>query len=466
MKIVIVGDGKVGDTLIQYISSEGHDVTVIDKNSALVNRVVNQYDVQGVSGNGASHETQVEAGVPTADLFIAVTGEDELNMVCCMMAKSLGAAHTIARVRDPEYSRENDFLKGHLGIDLVVNPEFDAAREITRLIRFPAALKLDAFAKGQVDMAEIYIGEGHPLAGCQLYTLSSTFGVRVLVCAIRRGEEVFIPSGNFTIEVGDSVSITASHSDLSAFFGKLGLLGKPIRNVMLLGGGRIAFYLTERLLRLGLRTRLLEIDPKRAEELSELLPAASIICGDCTDSEILEEEGLTEMDACVALTGNDEENVIVSMFARHQGVERVITKIDRISFIKMLPHLGVDCTFSPRQISAATVLRYLRGLENSKKRAASHPDSTNDELGGIKSLYKLCDGQAEAIEFDVDSHFRRTAVPFSSPDFKLKPNTLIASIVRDGKVIYPHGGSTLEIGDSVIVVTTNPQLTALDDILE
>lgn len=460
MKIVIVGDGQIGDTLVQYISGEGHSVTVVDTGAAQINRVVNEYDVLGITGNGASHEVLREAGVDDADLFIAVTGSDELNMVCCMMAKSLGASHTIARVRAPEYSREGTFLRDHLGIDLVVNPEYDTATEIARLIRFPAALKLDAFAKGQVDMAEIYISEGHPLAGRQLYTLSSLFGVRVLVCAIRRGDEVFIPSGDFTVMVGDKVSITASHTDLSAFFGKLGLMGKPIRSVMLLGGGRISYYLAERLCKLGIATRIMEEDESRAEELAELLPHARVIACDYTDSDVLADEGIGEMDACIALTSNDEENVIVSMFARTQGVERIITKIDRLSFVKMLPQIGVDCTVSPRQLSAATVLRYLRGLENGMER-----DAENAAPVGIKSLYKLCEGQAEALEFDVDEHFPLVGVQLMSPDFRLKPNTLIASIVRDGTVVYPHGLSTLEVGDSVVVVTTNLQLHELGDIL-
>lgn len=468
MNIVIVGDGTVGDTLIQYISGEGHNVTVIDKNPALINRVVNQYDVQGVAGNGASHAVQLEAGVATADLFIAVAGTDELNMVCCMIAKSLGAAYTLARVRDPEYSREKGFLRHHLGIDMVVNPEYDSAYEITRLIRFPAALKLDAFANGRVDMAEIYISEGHPLAGRQLFTLSSLFGVRVLVCTIRRGDEVFIPSGDFTIMEGDSISITASHTDLSAFFGKLGLIGKPIKNVMLLGGGRIAFYLAQSLAKLKINTHIVEIREERAKYLAEQLPSAHIICADCTDSEILADEGLADMDACIALTGNDEENIIVSMYADSCGVERTITKIDRLSFIKMLPRLGVDTTVSPRQLSAATVLRYLRGLDNRKKMTQRSSQGSSEHLShiGLKSLYKLCDGRAEALEFDVDENFRLLGVPFSSEKFRRKPNTLIASIVRAGQVIYPHGGSTLEVGDSVIIVTTNPQLSELNDILD
>lgn len=470
MKIVIVGDGKVGDTLIQYISGEGHSVTVIDTNPALINRVVNQYDVMGITGNGASHSVQVEAGVESADLFIAVADTDELNMVCCMMAKRLGAAHTIARVRDPEYSREMDFLRNYLGIDLVVNPEYDTAREIARLIRFPAALKLDAFAKGQVDMAEIYISQGHPLAGCQLNALSGMFGVRVLVCAVRREHQVFIPDGNFTIMAGDSVSITASHTDLSAFFGRLGLMGKPIRNVMILGGGRISYYLAERMEKLNIEPRIVEIREARAQELATALPHARVIQGDCTNAEMLTEEGIAQMDACIALTGNDEENVIVSMYARSCGVEKVITKADRLAFLKMLPQIGVNCTVSPKQISAATVLRYLRGLENSRRLtqtlAGAGEAKPTDATGGIKALYKLCDGQAEALEFDVDEHFRRIGVPLMSPEFHLKPNTLIACMVRGGEVIYPHGTSTLELGDSVVVVSTNPQLSNLNDILD
>ena len=462
MKIVIVGDGRVGDTLIQYISGEGHSVTVIDKSPALIQRVVNQYDVLGITGNGASHEIQREAGVPDADLFIAVAGSDELNIVCCTVAKSLGCAHTIARVRDPEYSREMSFLRDHLGIDVIVNPEYDTAHEIARLIRFPAALQIDAFAKGQVDMAEIYVSEGHPLAGRQLCTLSSLFGVRVLVCIIRRGDEVFIPSGDFTIMEGDSVSITASHTDLSAFFGKLGLIGKPIKNVMLLGGGRIAYYLAERLVKLGIRTHIIEKERERAEELATLLPPqVHVVVGDCTDSDMLEDEGLDEMDACIALTGNDEANAIVSMFARTRNIERIITKIDRLSFVGMLPHIGLDCTVSPRQISSETVLRYLRGLENSRNQAGDRAEGT----GRILSLYKLCDGRAEALEFKVDESFRLVGVPLMSPDFRLKPNTLIASIVRGGQVIHPHGSSTLEVGDGVVVVTTSPQLSNLNDVL-
>ena len=459
MNIIVIGDGSVGDTLIRYISEEGHSVTVIDNSVVRINRVVNQYDVQGVVGNGASHDIQQEAGVKDADLLIAVTGSDELNMVCCMLAKRLGARRAIARVRNPEYFREMGFLRDYLDIDLVVNPEFEAAREITRLIRFPAALKLDAFAKGRVDMAEIYISAGHPLADKQLSSLSSTFGVSVLVCAVRRGDEVLIPHGDFIIREGDTVSITASHKDLSVFFGRLGLLGKAIRSVMIMGGGRSSFYLASNLTTLGIHTQIVERDEVRARELAELLPQANIICGDCTDGELLEEEGIDDVDACVMLTANDEVNVLVSMFARTHGIEKVISRVGGMNFAKMLPAgLGADSLISPRDISAATVLRYLRGLDNSKK-------TTRGENAGIQALYKLCQGGAEALEFNVDENFRALGIPFMSTDFKMKKNTLIASIVRRNTVIFPHGSSTLEVGDSVIIVTTNPQLSDLNDIL-
>ena len=367
MKIIIIGDGLVGDALIRYISAEGHHVTVIDPVTTRINRVVNQYDVQGVIGNGASHDTLQEAGVADTDLVIAVTGSDELNMICCMLSEKLGAQHSIARVRSPEYFREMGFVRDFMGIDLVVNPEYEAANEITRLVRFPAALKMEAFAKGRVDMAEIHIDADHPLNGQKLATLQQTYGVSVLVCTVLRGEEVFIPRGEFVLCEGDIISITATHRELSRFFGKLGLMGKSVREVMIMGGGRCSFYLAQRLVELGIGVRMIEKDEARAKELSELLPRVSVIHGDCGDSEVLDEEGISEVDACIALTDNEKQNSIVSLYARASGVERVISRVDSDSMGKMLPGLGLDCTISPRQLCAASVLRYLRGLENSKK---------------------------------------------------------------------------------------------------
>lgn len=479
MKIIIIGDGLVGDTLIRDISAEGHHVTVIDPSQARINRVVNQYDVQGVIGNGASHEILQEAGVEDTDLVIAVTGSDELNMICCMLAKRLGTGHSIARVRNPEYFREMGFVRDYMGIDLVVNPEYEAANEITRLVRFPAALKMEAFAKGRVDMAEIHIDQDHPLVGQKLSTIPQTFGVSVLVCTVLRGDEVFIPGGDFVLREGDSVNVTATHRDLSRFFGKLGLMGKSVRDVMIMGGGRCSFYLANQLTELGIGVRILEQDETRARELAELLPRAAVILGNCGEREVLDEEGISRMDACIALTDNEEQNSIVSLYARANGVDRVISRVDSDSMSKMLPGLGVDCTVSPRQLCTASVLRYLRGLENSKKMEntlrrsfAQGKKSTENVVPGVSerafgilALYKLCDGRAEAIEFRVGADFRALNVPFMSQSFRLKKNTLIALIVRNNDVIHPHGQTVLMEGDSVIVVTTSEQMTELNDIL-
>ncbi len=477
MKIIIVGDGLVGDTLIRYISGEGHQVTVIDPSQSRINRAVNQYDVQGVVGNGASHAVLQEAGVEDTDLVIAVTGADELNMVCCMLAEKLGTRHSIARVRNPEYFREMGFVRDYMGIDFVVNPEYEAANEITRLVRFPAALKMEAFAKGRVDMAEIHIDADHPLNGQKLATLQQTFGVSVLVCTVLRGDEVFIPDGEFVLQAGDSISITASHKELSRFFGRLGLMGKPVREVMIMGGGRCAFYLAGQLDALGIGVRIVEKNKDRARELAELLPRVSVIVGDCNDSELLQEEGIDDVDACIALTDNDEQNIIMSLYARSHGVERVIGRVDNDSMVKMLPGIGMDCVISPRSLCAAGVLRYLRGLENSKKMetglrrvTTKQEDATRKEPQGergfgIVALYKLCGDRAEAMEFNVGADFRALGIPLMSPEFKLKKNTLIAVVVRRNTVIHPHGETTLEIGDSVIVVTTSGQMTELNDIL-
>jgi trk system potassium uptake protein TrkA len=365
-----------------------------------------------------------------------------------------------------------------MGIDLVVNPEYEAATEITRLVRFPAAVKMEALAKGRVDMAEIHIDADHPLNGQKLATLQQTYGVSVLVCTVLRGEEVFIPRGEFVLCEGDSISITATHRELSRFFSKLGLMGKGVREVMIMGGGRCSFYLAQRLVELGIAVRLIEKEEARAKELSELLPRVSIIHGDCGDSEVLDEEGISEVDACIALTDDEKQNTIVALYARASGVERVISRVDSDSMGKMLPGLGLDCTISPRQLCAASVLRYLRGLENSKKMESKlrHPGAKGREVAattpekterafGIQALYKLCDGRAEAIEFVVDENFRSLGVPFMSPDFRLKKNTLIALIVRSNEVIHPNGHTTLEVGDSVIVVTTSEQTAQLNDIL-
>ncbi len=452
MRIIIVGCGKVGDLLTSYISAEGHDVIVVDADQAIIENVVNQYDVLGVVGNGASNSVQMEAGADKANLLIAVTASDELNIMCCMVARKLGTRHTIARVRNPEYSEQIVFMRSEFGLSMAVNPEYSAAQEIQRIIRFPAALKVDTFCKGRVDLVEVKIGNEHPLCGRKLSELVLVCGVNVLVCAVKRGDEVIIPRGDFTPEAGDVIHITASHADLVSFFKKLGISDKRIRSVMILGGGKIAYFLARRLESLGIDVKLVERDRERAEQLAELLPRSMIIHGDAADSDLLDEEGIADMDAAVTLTGVDEENIMISLYASKCGVDKVITKINRPGIMKLLSSIGLECVVSPKAITANSILRYIRGLE--------HSDSSS-----IETLYKIVDGKVEAIEFVAADGFDDLGKPIKT--MKIRRDIIIACIIRGSKVIYPHGDDTIEKGDTVIVVAKSEQAVHdLDDILE
>ncbi len=451
MRIIIVGCGKVGDLLTSYISKEGHDVVVVDTDQALIEDIVNEYDVMGVVGNGASRAVQLEAGADKANLLIAVTASDELNLMCCLVARKLGTRHAIARVRNPEYSEQIQFMRGEFGLSMAVNPEYDAAKEIVRILRFPAALKVDTFCKGRVDLVEVKIDENHPLCGRPLRELASCLGVNVLVCAVKRGDAVTIPSGDFTPLAGDTIHITASHNDLVSFFKKLGVMDKRIRSVMLIGGGNLAYHTAKMLESAGIDVKLIERDTDRATQLAELLPKAMIINGDGTDSDLLLEEGLDGVDALVSLTGIDEENIIISMFASKRNVDKVITKVSRPSVTKLLSSIGLECIVSPKSLTANNILRYLRGLE--------HSDNSI-----IQTLYKIVDDQAEAIEFVAAEGFDALGVPIR--EMKIKKNILLACIIRGNKVIYPHGDDTIELGDTVIVVAkSEAAVHDLDDIL-
>ncbi len=453
MHIIIAGCGKVGELLTSYISKEGHDVVVIDIDPEIINDTINEYDVMGVVGNCAGNNVLVEAGAVGADLIIAVTASDELNIICCMVAKKLGARHAIARVRNPDYSEQMTFMRGEFGLSMAVNPEYDAAAEILRIIQFPAAIKIDTFAKGRVDLAEMSIDEGHPLCGKRISELSAAYKVNILVCAVRRGDDVTIPSGDFVLEAGDMIHITASHTELVRFWRGLGIESKPIKNVMIIGGGKIAFFLARMLADVGIKVKIVESDRERAEQLSEQLENVMIINGDGTDGDILVEEGIDDVDASVSLTGIDEENIIISLFSMTRRVEKVITKINHLNAMKMLSSIGLDCIVSPKNISANNILRYLRGLGNT-------------DGSSVQTLYKIVDGKAEALEFIASENFASLGVPIK--DMKLKKNLLLACIIRQNKLIYPHGADTIEAGDSVIVVTksSDDALEDLADILE
>ena len=450
MRIIIVGLGKLGVTLAEQISGEDHDVTVIDVNGKLVENTVNRIDVFGVVGSGADGAIQQEASVDKCDIFISTTGSDELNILACMISKKLGARHTIARVRNPEYSRQLTFMREELGISMLVNPEFDAAFEISRIIQFPSAMKVEKFAKGRVDLAEIVLREGNPLCGQFLRDVNGRFRSNVLICAVIRGDRAFIPTGDFQLQAGDRITLTASHGEMSMFFKSLGILKKRVKSIMIIGGGKIAYYLARRMSEIGVSVKIIDIDANRCRELADLLPKASIVQADGSDSDVLLEEGLDSMDACVTLTGIDEENIIISMFASEYQVEKIITKVNRPSLIKMMSAMGRESLISPRYIATGNILSYLRARSNS---AGS----------SVRTLYKIADNMVEAIEFRAAENFGAFGIPLKN--LNLRPGILIGCIIRGSKVIFPHGDNTIELHDSVIVIAAKQALADLRDIL-
>ncbi len=439
MKIVIVGDGKVGYTLTKRLSEEGHDIVVIDSRRSVLLQSQEALDVAVVDGNGASVEVQREAGVATSDLLIAATSGDETNLLCCMVARKLGCRHTIARVRNPEYDQQTRFLKDELGLSMVVNPEKAAALEIYRLLQYPSFLKRDSFAKGSMELVELKIKEGNILAGKRLDQFRLLTNVNALVCAVERGGNVTIPKGKFTLEMGDKLTIATDAGDLMRLIKNLGIYTPKAQHVMIIGGSRTAKYLAERLIRSKVGLTIIEKDEARCYELSESLPEATIVHGNGTSQELLLEEGIERMDAVVTLTGMDEENLIVSMFADYVGVPKSVTKINRTEYNNVYENKGIDSIVSPKMLTANEITRYVRAMD----------DTTG---GSVVTLYRIVDGKAEALEFSIKTDTAYTGIPLHS--LRLKPNILIASIIRARKVIIPGGNDTLCKGDSVIIVTT------------
>ncbi|MDD4773148.1 MAG: Trk system potassium transporter TrkA, partial [Eubacteriales bacterium] len=366
MRIIIIGCGKIGLTLTESLVKENHDITVVDTDGVTVDETVDTYDVIGVAGNGANYNVQLEAGARNADLLIATTSADEVNMLCCLVAKKLGAKNTVARIRDPEYSKQFVFMLDEMGLDMVVNPEYEAASEISRALRFPSAINVDTFSKGRVDLAELKITPDSLLAGRKLSELSRRFRTKILVCAVNRDSDVIIPSGDFSLREGDRIHFTASHGELDSFFKAAGVYKHKSRNVIVIGGGRIAVYLALQLLETRISVKIIESSEKRCAELSELLPGAKVICGDGTDHHVLAEENIRGADACVAITGIDEENIIISLYAKSNDVAKVITKLNRPSMLEIAANLGLDSVISPKQITATRILRYARALSNSE----------------------------------------------------------------------------------------------------
>lgn len=450
MRIVIIGIGKIGLTLAGSLSAEGHDVTLVDKDAEVINDAINEFDVNGVAGNGVNYSVQKEAGVDHADVMIACTHSDEINMLCCLVAKKMGVGRTVARIRDPEYSREFIHMLDKMGLDMVVNPEAAAAAEISRIVRYPSAIGISTFAKGKVDLAEMRVPAGSPLDGIQIKQIHKLLKVKILVCAIVREEEVYIPNGENHVRAGDRIYFTASHDQLSLFFRESGVTHNRVKSLFIIGGGRIAYYLARHLGELGVSVKLVELDRERCLELSQLLPKAKIICGDGTDQTLLTEENFSSADACVAVTGRDEENIIVSMYARRLGIGKVITKISKNQLGDIIDAVGLESVVVPKALTTNLMLTYIRAMNNTRGSA-------------VQTMYRLVDNKVEALEFHVEEGSRVAGKPLSQ--LELKENLLICCIIRDNRIIIPGGSDEIMEGDNVIVTTLNEQFSTLEDIL-
>ncbi len=451
MKIIIIGCGKVGFSLAKQLSAENHDVTLIDSNPKVIERAQEMLDVIVVAGNGAALDIQHEAGVDEAQLLIAMTPSDEVNLLCCIVAKKLGCPNTIARVRNSDYVDQIGLMRDDFGISMTVNPEFAAARSVYRTLRFPSFLKIDSFAKGRVEIVELKISEGGPLDGITLIRLAAEFDLKVLVCAVERDGQITIPDGNFMLKAGDKINVTASRADLFKMVKKLGIEANRVRNVMIIGGGRIASYLSEELISSGIDVKIIEKDHDRCIELASHLPKALIINDDGTNHDVLIAEGIAEADAVVTLTGIDEQNLVISLYAEHIGVQKTVTKVNRTEYGELFADKDIGSTFSTKNVIASDIIRYVRSL------------CTAD--GEMLTLHKIIDGKAEAIEFFATDKTRGLGVALK--DLKKKKNILIACIIRGNRIIIPRGGDMILSGDTVIVVTgANEPIYTLNDIFE
>lgn len=450
MNIIIVGCGRIGQTLAEKLNGDGNDVTIIDISAEKVNTIANKYDVMGVVGNGATHTVLREAGIATADLFIAVTDSDELNLLCCMIAKKEGDCQTIARVKSPEYSEETAYLKDELGLAMVINPEYVAAEEIARVLRFPSAIKVEPFAKGNVELIKFKLPADSQLIGLSVREMAAKFPADVLVCTIERGDEAYIANGDFVFKEKDVVSIVASAKGANEFFSKIRRKGHSIKNALVVGGGVITHYLCGILENSGISLKIIEKDYKICEDLSAQWQKCTVIHGDTSDKDILLEEGIEKAGAFVALSNLDEENVLLSLFAKEMGCPKLITKIKHTDYDSVINRLELDSTVCPKNATADIILRYVRA-------------TSNTQGSNIETLYNVVQDKAEAAEFLVREKSAITDTPLMQ--LKFKPNVLVASIFRDGKVIMPRGNDVIQTGDSVVIVTTHRGLQDITDVL-
>ena len=439
MDIIIAGGGKVGQTLARQLVAEGHNLTVIDMDSRVLERSVEDYDAIGVMGNCASKEVLEKAGIREAELVIAATNADEVNLLCCMTAHGLNKkVHTIARVRNPEYTEQIMTMRDVFPLSMTVNPEKQAAAEIERLLKYPGFLRRDTFAKGRAEIVELRIGADSKLKDVALADMSGIVKCRVLVCAVVRAGEAVAPSGGFVLREGDRIFVTAPTASLTLLLKNLGIITRRVRSVLLCGGGRVSYYLAELLQKDGIAVRLLDKDHGRCVELATQLPGIDVICGDCSSQSTLDSQGIAECDALVSLTGVDETNMIVSLYAGQRGVPQVITKLSRGVSSSIADSLNLGSVVSPRQLCSNDIVRYVRAMEN--------------QTGAAVSVHAIADGQAEAVEFRVDSSAKNCGVALKN--LKLKNNVLVASITHGVKTEVPGGDSVFDVGDTVVVVTS------------
>ena len=451
MKIIIAGGGKIGYTVADILSGEGHDITVIDRDPDVIAQISNGLDVICFEGNATNPETLREAGAADADLLLAATQQDEVNMICGIAARRLGTAHVVARIRDPEYLAQMEFLREALGLSVVVNPEYECAKEISRVLRFPSAVRVDTFSRGSMEIIESRVPEGGKLDGVALKELPQRFGAHVLICVVERGGEALIPNGDFVLRAGDRLSVSGESRELRRFFEAMGLYRRPVRSVMIMGGSRIAVYLARLLQESGIKTTVLERDRERCDELCDLLPDAQILCGDATHGEVLTEEGIRGTDAFAALTGDDEDNIITSLYARRCEVSKIVTKVNRGHLAEMLESFGIDSVVSPKELVAQQLVRYVRAM--------------GDSVGSsMETLHRLADGEVEAMEFKVSEGAACVGIPLR--DLKLKKDTLVSAVIRDGKSIIPGGGTTIRPGDHAVIVARAGRIKTLDEALE
>ena len=450
LKIIIVGCGKVGANLVDQLSKEGHDITVIDKKAEKIQDITNTYDVMGLVGNGASYSTQMEAGIEETDLIIAVTDSDELNLLCCTVAKRVGKCAATARVRTPDYSEETGYLREQLGLALIINPELEAAREVARILYLPTALEVNSFAHGQAELVKFKVPEGNLLNGLSLAYLGKNITNDILICAVERNGEVYMPNGDFVLQSGDVVSFVSERHIARDFLKQIGLATRQVKDTMIIGASKAAYYLAKELLNMGISVKIIEKEKENCESLSVKLPKAIIINGDGTDPDILKEEGIETVQSFIPLTGIDEENIMLTLYAKQVSKAKVVTKINRVNYKQVINNLDLGSLVYPKYITSEAIIAYVRAKKNSMG-------------SNIETLYHMFDSRVEAIEFIVEENSKVSGVPIK--DLKLKKDVLISFINHNGHIIIPTGNDEIEDGDTVMIVTKNTGFTGIDDIV-